>query len=345
MKIKNNDMIRIARREAVQKIMATLKPGEKVSARILDRQGRYFATLQIGKHQLKAEFPAGLPGSNHLTLQLLRQDGDAFLFRLAQATETASLSEKIAALFSLPAETAGEVTPSLLARALQDAPGIFELLAMLAGSRHKNKTRGEGITQILHRLMGLGLPAPSLALYSRFLAENVMGPEILHHLLMMLRGPGKDTGTYMPPSVEDLLDLLNNEGEKSDNRKENIKIELALKSLEIIAGKKEGDITEIPLVINDEYLPLKVFHDRGTWIISLELSSLGPITIMAREEGPLTVTTRSREISDEIIRELQKRDFNFSERSINFITEGEVRDKLVAINSFYSLNSQLDIKV
>lgn len=101
----------------------------------------------------------------------------------------------------------------------------------------------------------------------------------------------------------------------------------------------------MPLLIDDEFIPLKIMHNEGNWILSIELSKLGTIDILAQKEGMISIIGESREHLELIENQLREKNSDFSGIIINFKTRREALDKLVAINSFYSLNSQLDIKV
>lgn len=143
MKISKTDMIRIARKEAILKIIGTMKQGEKVPARITDRQDRYFANISVRGHQLKAEFPGGVPGSNHLTLQLVKKEADSILFKLIQSSETASFKEKISDLIYLPTEKMNTLSPALLGKSLQQTSNLFELHFFLMYPQMKGRLRGK----------------------------------------------------------------------------------------------------------------------------------------------------------------------------------------------------------
>ncbi len=347
MKISKTDMIRIARKEAILKIIGTMKQGEKVPARITDRQDRYFANISVRGHQLKAEFPGGVPGSNHLTLQLVKKEADSILFKLIQSSETASFKEKISDLIYLPTEKMNTLSPALLGKSLQQTSNLFELHFFLMYPQMKGRLRGEGITQILNRLLMGEISHQSLILFSSLLQGEVIPPDFLHYFLKLLQRQRREDEPNLFPSKEtDLMKLLNNVMEDTDNNEnDSLQRDLIKKSLEILIPKGEVTGCEVPLLIDDEFIPLKIMHNEGNWILSIELSKLGTIDILAQKEGMISIIGESREHLELIENQLREKNSDFSGIIINFKTRREALDKLVAINSFYSLNSQLDIKV
>ncbi len=347
MKVNHSDMIRIARKEAVLKIVGAMKAGQQVPARITDRQDRYFATIHVKGQSLRAEFTSGVPGSNHLTLQLIKKDGDAVLFKLIQATETGSLREKVSDYIFLPSHALKNLTPAHLATALDQASSLLELNIFLLNPEKKGKIRGEGITALLNRLIAAGTPQQSLLLFTSLLEAQLLSPGMLEYILGLISSREKKKGSHHPQKgSEDILNLLN-EVESETDTKENksMKSDLFRGVIEILSGRESSREGELPIPLDGEFIPLKVYQGEDAWFFSLELSSLGIIDIIARKKNSITLYADSSEKLDLIRKEIEQSNTTGKITRINFLLRQDTLDKLVAINTFYSFNSQLDIKV
>ncbi len=156
MKVSSNETLRIATGRLTNRLFASIKPGETVSARIASITGPRQAVLSFRGNKVNAEFLRGVPGSREVLLQLESRDGGIFRFRIITEPGREGLSRSLESWLMVSAE---KIDASLLARIhnmlSEGSVTLLELYRLIMQGREKGKENR--LQNVLNRLLEKGI--------------------------------------------------------------------------------------------------------------------------------------------------------------------------------------------
>ncbi|MCP4130300.1 MAG: flagellar hook-length control protein FliK [bacterium] len=370
-KINPVNTIRISGRISTLTFLKGLKKGVEIPATIVSRPNSREAVLEIAGKKIRAEFPGGVPGNNRLNLKLEEQTKDSFLFRLIDTRGRTGFLEKILdhTIFRVDDFTKNDIID--ISRFLGKNPqGLFELNKFLLGIHQKNEQKQEKTVYILNRLLRMGLSKESLFDLSFMLSGAKYSSSPLLFLLLLFNPDrkyteqwleqGKTGGADIEERLNEIINLVDNVNEEKDKK------ELIEQLIDLLIGNNEKEKTgihygEMAFFDDGEFKPVYCMGNENSWIFSFQLSEIGQIDILAnsRREGlflsifsPRQDVLDSLEGSADLLYSRLERiglfqgELSGENRTVylNFYNRRAALDKLIEINSYYSINSEFDIK-
>ncbi len=276
-----------------------LKPGSRIPARILERISPSRALIEIAERRVKAEFTGGIPLETRLTLvlknidagslvfSLLRGDPqEALLLRLQQFTLLGPDAESIRALHSAGRQLDKTVR------------SVFECNLLLLLPEEAAVQKKPKIADILNKMAALGVSKELLAVFSYIFSR--IGGINLNYFMPFFRLIGikarfrdvKEADREAETALEALADQLKGLSRKQSDEASKLIGELleALGHAETpgLCGVRAG---AIPYLEEGEFRQLRYLAAEASFMLELELSSLGRVGILARDiKGRMAIT-------------------------------------------------------
>ena len=357
MKIDPSNSIRITGASIPAESLRAIPRGAEIPARILERLGPREAILEMAGSRVRAEFLKGVPPGDAITLRLEEAGRTAFLFKMVDPAAKEELARLIRN-FILPGKgvTIETIMHGLNAALGRSPAGILELNALLLGRNPRDLDRGTA--RFLGHLLRLGASAPALGDLSVILSGLTSAPPpSLRALLKALgfeeRPPLRRRGASPGAAVDEAVGGIMAEIEAIDDPAEREGVTRGL--LDLLSDRGGGETSgsgEFPFLSDDEVHPVRYLESEGSWLFSVEFSRIGPVEVLAGEAGAsrfISVFARDRDVLDalekssgDLERSLKRIDPSIH---INFYTTVQAINKMVEINSHYSIHSVFDIRV
>jgi hypothetical protein len=306
--------------------------------------------------RVRAEFLKGVPSEGAVTLRLEEAGRTSFLFKMVDPAAREELA-RLVMEFILPGRDGirDALIHELNAAMARNPAGILELNALLLGRNPKELDRG--VARFLGHLLRLGASPAALADLSVILSGISGPPAPLRALLRALgfeeaprRGRAASPQTALDGAQEALIGNI--DGIEDPAERESVLRQLAALLSESGDDGKESRAGEFALYHDGAFHPVRYLEAGGSWIFSVEFSNIGMIEILAGEargsrflsvfaesSGALEALETSRKNLD---RRVKKIDPSIH---INFHTTRQAFNKIVEINSHYSIHSVFDIRV
>ncbi len=356
MKVEPTITVTVSGRTAMRSLFEGIKKGAEVQARVVERVGARDAVIEIGGRRIHAQFMKGVPAGGAVTLKLDAVSGDSYYFKLTPPETREGFIRQVMQMTVFdPAVIRKKVLHDLGGALAKHPAGIFELNALLL-NRPLRDTKDDGLSRFLNHLAKRGLDKSALADLSLLLSGMSARSHSLRSLLLVL-GFGEDRirrlaagGTAAAGPMTDAI--LEEIGSIDDGEaKENVIRQL----LEFLTG---GDMPreavrsgEFTFIEGDGFHPARYCDAGDAWLFSVDFSAIGRLEIVAREtDKELLVSVfcdRDEALdilksgSGELIRTLE----NLKPHAvINFFNTQQAINKIVEIYSYYSLNSEFDIR-
>lgn len=359
MKIEKEHAVKISARTAAFEVLKNIKKGGAVTARIVERTGPRGAVLEIAGHRMRADFLKGVPLENRFTLVLADRSDRTLVFRIKER----EAGGQAAGMFDYTLYKAGDIDRAGLARLSRyigdGVPGLFALnsfLMKLAGEKEK---KDFSITGFLNRLLRKGIKREDLLLLSYLFTGGRGGTRGI--LASLVTAMGMEQGVGLEGVNEDPGDNQRL-GEKMDTLARLIGEQEESGGLEGFLGAfldpddpggRRVISGEIPFWEGGEFRPVRYLGREGSLIVSLELSVIGPIEILARDgakafqadfflekDGAREALERGAgTLKSALGRQLDK------DIITRFYNSRDIAKKIIEINDFMVSHSGLDIKV
>lgn len=355
MKIDPSNAIRITGTSIPSDTLRGIPRGAEIPARILERIGPREAILEMAGARVRAEFLKGVPSEGAVTLRLEEAGRTSFLFKMVDPAAREELA-RLVMEFILPGRGGirDTVIHELNAAMAHNPAGILELNALLLGRNPKELDRG--VARFLGHLLRLGASPSTLADLSVILS---MGgpPAPLRALLRALgfeershRGRASSAGAALAGALDSIIGDLDAIDDPAERESVMRRLLVLLSDTGDDGGKSRSG--EFALYRDGVFHPVRYLESGGSWIFSVEFSNIGVIEILAGEARGsrfLSIFTGNTEALEalEKTRESLERTIKKIDSSmhINFYTTRQAFNKIVEINSHYSIHSVFDIRV
>ncbi|OHD62710.1 MAG: hypothetical protein A2176_12810 [Spirochaetes bacterium RBG_13_51_14] len=356
MRIEAANTIRVIGRSGIADTFRDIQNGAELPARIVERISGRDAVLEIAGKRIHAEFLKGLPAGSMIRLKLESIKDNSYLFKLVDTTGRESLAKQILDTTIFSMNDIQKRIMYIISGALANHPaGIFELNALLL-PHQKQEKKDEGITRFLNLLLRLGINRNALADLSILVSGININAKAFQSILLLLGFGGDRIRKWTSGGNEDreraISGLISDIEAIADDdvRKDVIRQLIALlKGTESDpAGQASG---EFGYYDDEKFRPVRYFGREDSWIFSVEFSNIGRIDVLAREmpdgfnisiySDSSEVVTTLRESGGQLLKNCSSL---HPDIHINFYNTKQAINKIVEINSHYSLNSVLDIK-
>ncbi len=349
MKIDPGNVIRIALRSGSGGFSGKIDVGAEVPVRVIERQGRTSALLDMGGRHVRAEFTGGVPVNNSLVLRLARVLNDLFIFSIARAASRRGFFDGLLEYSLLKHHEAAMVSPAEIGRIMGSRrEALFTLQAMLMNAA-EGHSRAEK-ARLLARIFSFDLSVSVRSELAWMMAVKGLGGVLAYFLSGLLTGDrqrrwGKDAPAIAGDIALELDAAL--EAEEPSSREETLRFLVAFLS----GGADDSGQGVVPLWGDEGYLPVQYISRGDVVVLSVELSAAGTVDIMARrEKGGLTarVFCASEEFLSEmrmslaeLLETLKKSGI---EASIALYNRNFVIDKIIELSTYYSTQSAFDAR-
>ena len=355
MKVAPTNTIKISGKSRSLQFLKNIPKGSEIYARIIERPGNKKAILEINGNRINAEFIKGVPGRNLLTIKLENNENDLFIFKLVDAHNK---DEFINKLLDFTIFNSTDIKNNLIYYINNylnnnNTIGIYELNLFLLNLTSKSK-KNKSLTLLLNRLLGKGINSNTLINIAYILSGTQINPQLLFQCLLFLRKESKHSDDFifknssrLIKKVDDLITSLN------DLQDDNLKKEIIDQLINLLSINHEKDIinSEISYYENDKFKAIRVIGQKNSIIISLELSEIGIVDILFRiTDDELNISFFVNNDVFDFINKTKKELYSKLNKiipkiNINIYNRSDILNKLIEINSYYIINSELDIKV
>lgn len=356
MKIDPTNAIRITGSSIPADALRGIPRGAEIPARILDRLGPREAIIELAGTRVRAEFLKGVPPEGAVTLRLEEAGRASFLFKMVDPAAREELA-RLVMEFILPGRGGmrDTVIHELNAAMARNPSGILELNALLLGRNPKDMDRG--MARFLTHLLRLGASPAALADLSVILSGLGGPPAPLRALLRSLgfeertrRGVTSSSEAALSGALETVIGDI----EAIDDPAERESVLRRLVAL-LSENADDGETSrsgEFALCHDGAFHPVRYLEAGGSWVFSVEFSNIGVVELLAGEirgsrflsvfagsSGALEALEKSKK---NLMGRIKKIDPSIH---INFYTTRQALNKIVEINSHYSVHSVFDIRV
>ena len=357
MRIEPSITIRITGRAGTAELFAGIRKGSELTARIVERVRGHEAVLEIAGKRIHAEFLKGIPNDTMITLKLDGVKNNSFFFKLVDEGGTEEFVKQIMEATIFDADAIRKNILFGIGSALSRNPaGIFELNALLLGHIQKEGKGEDRLTRLINHLLRLGVSKLAASDLSFLLSGIAINAKSLRWLMLM---PGLDKDRlrkWATANNAQMTELVNSilgeiDAVQSAEEKDSLIRQIAAFLKDPNARPGEYSSGEFASYGEDELHQVRYAGKGNSWIFSVDFSALGRIDILAKKtEGgnSLSIFCDRNDALDalkndygQLQRELALIDRNIH---INFFNTRQAINKIVEINSYYSLHSVLDIR-
>ncbi|HOW83735.1 MAG TPA: hypothetical protein PK573_14325 [Spirochaetota bacterium] len=353
MKIDAVNVIRVSGPGAAADALRKLEVGAELPARVVERRGRSSAVLEIGGGRIRAEFTRGLPAGDSLLLRLDGIKNESYVFKMVGAGGRADYLARLLEFSLLGQDDVKRFNPAEIGRILAGrGDALFQLHAYLLQAEGR-KGKGGNAAALLSRLFSLGLGPDARADLAFFLFERALGGPFAAYIYGLFgRNRGKNREAWPEPGARNLaaqIETALDSVESGREREELIEFLAGALSDGPGPGPQSG---VVPLDEDGVFVPVRYVKSGDFLALSLELSALGQLDIMARhEKGAISIMiVPDREDSGAFIRRslpglMESFAGSGMQAHVAVHNRNIIIDKMVEINSYFSLNSEFDVKV
>jgi hypothetical protein len=357
MRIEPTITIRITGRAGTADIFAGIRKGSELTARIVERVRGHEAVLEIAGKKIHAEFLKGVPAGAMITLKLEDVKNNSFYFKQVDEGDTEAFVKQIMEATIFDADAVRKNILFSIGAALSRNPaGIFELNALLLGQIQKEGKREDGLTRLLNHLLRLGVGKQAVSDLSFLLSGITVNAKSLRWLMLMPGLNKERLRKWASANNAELTEMINSilgeiDAVPGAEEKESLLRQIAAFLKDPGARTGEYASGEFASSGEEELHPVRYAGREDSWVFSVDFSALGRIEILAKKtEGGNSLSIfcdrndaldALKNDSGQLKRELALIDRNIH---INFFNTRQVINKIVEINSYYSLHSVLDIR-
>jgi hypothetical protein len=355
MKIEPTITVTLSGRAITRSLFDGIKKGAEVQARVVEQVGKREAIIEIGGRKIHAEFPKGVPAGSTITLKLDAVAGNSYYFKLSGPGSRDAFIRQIMEMTVFDMSAIRKNIIRGLGGALAKHPsGIFELNALLL-NLPKADRKDEGLARFLNHLAKRGFDGNALSDLSLLLSGASVRSRHFQTLLLIL-GFGEDRLRKLASATtaerDAMVDRIIREiGSIEDRETKEAVIRQLLEMLTSGGAQEEYVTGEFAFPGEDGFRPVRYLGAGRAWLFSADFSSIGKIEIAARETGKdftISIFCASDEALDAVKKdagELMRRLEHIHQKMyINFFNTQQAINKVVEINSYYSLNSEFDIR-
>lgn len=357
MKIEQSNNIRIIGTLGAE-IAKELQKGSELPARILERTGSREAIVEIAGKKIHAEFLKGLPAANSLVLQLEDIKNNSVFFKLIDPAGRDSFIKHITDSTIFDNQHINKQFMYVLNTILAQQPhSVYELNLLLANFISDRKKKDDHITRFLNNLAKRGMSSTTISDLS-LLFSGLNGNTKTIQLLMMLLGiTPEQIRKWTSGKADDIRNIIKAIADEINSLSGTQEQESVIKQLISLLTNNAEETTspwsgEFASCHDDILHPIRYVGRDNSWIFSVDFSHIGRIDILAKTTQKsyfLSIFCSSNDTLDMLQKEkdtlidyLSKKHTNIY---INLYNMQNFINKIVEINSYYSLNSVFDIKV
>jgi hypothetical protein len=287
MRIEKNQ-IKISGRLPDTDLLNNIKQGSRISAVIAEKIGQKHALLNIGGNLVRAEFLQGVPDSGNVFLILEKKSNSNLIFRLENTTQQEAVkSELLEFVIVNKNELNKNLIYDLKLYLKQGGTTLFALNnSILRLAENDEKKKNDKIISLLNKLLSKGLKYDNLMSIAFLL--NKGNPAAIQQFYFILSQviPGRHKDFFkLDNKISEqimeftgLIDKLLSKDEKYEIIKE------ILVTIENSQGK-EVQYGEIIFFDDNEFKLCKFIYNKNNIIIFLNLSYLGNLEILIKDEG------------------------------------------------------------
>lgn len=357
MRIEHGNRINISSSYKISKFLKGLKPGAELDVKVLERMDRKSALLEIRGNKFRADFLKGVPGNNRLLLKYEGFKSDSFMFKLIDVTSKSGFIEKALEHTIWTVENIDKSNFMNIGKFLSASiTSIFELNILLAGMKLVKKGGNSEMSQLLNYLMNKGYSLKSLQNLAFILSSFEINKNFLP--IFLLLNFDKNYFKDWHSENDDIKENLNKMFSDVDKIKElEDSGKIIKKLLDFIVVSVDRDRTqahegEILYHDGNDFKSLNYIGLDDSWIFSVDFTNLGKIDILLKKIGNIINISIFAE-NNEISNALKEGNFLLFEKlyeinkniKLQIHNKCGILDKLKEINLYYSLNSEIDIKI
>jgi hypothetical protein len=357
MRIEPSITIRIIGRAGTAELFAGIRKGSELSARIVERVRGNEAVLEIAGKRIHAEFLKGLPADAMITLKLDDVKNNSFFFKLVDEGGKEAFVRQIMEMTIFDIDAIRKNILFIIGGALSRHPaGIFELNALLLGHYQKEGKKEDGLTRLLNHLLRLGIGKQAVSDLSFLISGITVNAKSLRALLLI---PGFDKERlrkWASANTAEVMELVNSilgeiDAVEGAEQKESLILQIAAFLKDPCVRTGEYTSGEFTCYNNEELYPARFAGGGNSWIFSVDFSALGRVEILAKETDggySLSIFCDRNDVLGALKNDYEQlqHDLALIHRNIhiNFFNSRQAINKIVEINSYYSLHSVLDIR-
>ena len=357
MRIEPSITIKVIGRAGTAELFSGIRKGSEIPAQIIERVSGHEAILEIAGKRIHAEFLKGTPAGTMITLKLDEVKNNSYFFKLVDQGSNNAFVKQLMAMTIFDADTIRKNILYGIGGALSKHPaGIFELNALLLGQYPKEGKKEEGLTRLLNQLLKLGINKNAVSDLSFLLSGISINAKSLRALLLF---PGFDKERirrWTPANAKKMMELINSivseiDSIESNDQKEAIVRQIAAYLKDPYVQTGEYSSGEFACYGDEELYPLRYAGKGDSWIFSVDFSTIGRIEILAKETDSgyaLSIFCDRNDVLSALKNghKQMMQDLKYLHQNIyiNFFNTRQAINKIVEINSYYSLNSVLDIR-
>jgi hypothetical protein len=290
MKIENNQ-IRISGQITAPDMLKNLKEGSRLAVRISERLGERHAVLDIGGRKIYAEFLNGVPKSGSLFLTLEKEVKGTLFFNIAEGTREDLIGE----LSKSTIFTLNDLNKSINELRLYLRESIYSIFSLnktlikFTGFAEEEEKKLEKIINLLNKMLLRGADQKDLLLISAIVNQGKNPFAHIFFIIISRLLPGYRQifdRSEIEKKIEKFFDFLNKSFTESS---ENDKIETVKTILDLCFNKSGKDnLLHGKLIFFDDnkFKLCKYISNGNSIVLSLDLSCLGGLEILIKEEKP-----------------------------------------------------------
>ncbi len=279
--------------------LRALKPGSRISARILDRLGNSRALIEIAGRRVQAEFTGGIPPEVRITLLLKGENAGSLVFSLLKSDSRETLLVRLQQLTLLGRDAesirAFHAAGSSLDKGLRS---VFDTNILLLSSGGAIGRKQANIAEILNKMASLGVSKEILGVFS-YLFSRIGGINLNYftpffRLLGIdirfkdARDRDREAEAALKTLADELKGIPRERGEEGYSIVSELLYAMARADTPGLSGARMG---VIPYQEEGEFRQLRYLADETAFMVAIELSSLGRVEILAREiEGRVIIS-------------------------------------------------------
>jgi hypothetical protein len=280
MKVSSNETLRIATGRLTNRLFASIKPGETVSARIASITGPRQAVLSFRGNRVNAEFLKGVPGSREVLLQLESREGGIFRFRIITDPGREGVARSLDSwLMVSPEKLDASLLARIHSRLSEGGVTFIELYRLIVLGRDKGKDNR--LQNVLNRLLDMGMDTTTLRSILPYLSP---GPTIAGFFYPFMKKAGIQWEG--PFDFAEPLDEEEEVGRFVERARESLKKEPGLLEdlLDALMDKEDG---ELPFLKDGKVVTCPMIMGEKSVYLQVPFQYLGTVDILLRERDDL----------------------------------------------------------
>ena len=328
------------------KIFKGIKIGSEIPALIVTRNNKHDALLEINNNKILATFKKGVPGNNKLILKLEGKEKETFIFKIIDNTSRQGHMEKLS-----PFTIFNKI--NLSPQTIIDSNILLSSTGITIFDLNKNilekelgtiQQRFKGISKLFNSLINKG--------YSKQFLQTLMffyykGDIARYIPLLSVFDNKKQSQQKEHEQKNETIETIINEIQSLDNDTATSKT--LIEYLHSLEDQKGTCIVEFPFFMEDKFIPAIILQQESSFIIQAEFSSIGNIEILIKKINKMQITffVESESIKNHISNNIKLlfEQLGQQQQNINVHLKGDIKNKMIEINQYYSINSAIDVKI